>query len=818
MLVSWKWLNELVEIDKKPEEIADLLTMSGIEVEGIISAELDIEANREYLKVGQIKEITKHPQADKLVICQMDMGEGEDRIIVTGADNVTAGQKVPVALPGAVLVGNKKIKPAVLRGVASAGMLCSADELGLDLDKIPPEQKKGIFILPDDIPIGADVANILNLDDVVLELGLTPNRADCLGMINVAREVAALTGGKLHLPEAEASEEDGECARLTRIEIEAPDLCKRYVARLIKDIKIEPSPLWMQQRLIAVGVRPINNVVDVTNYLMMELGQPLHAFDFDTLKEQRIVVRRAREGEEITTLDGQLRKLSPEMLVIADSERAVAIAGVMGGLDTEVTEKTQRILLESAYFHGTSIRRTSYALGLRSESSMRFEKAVDIEQGRFVADRAVQLLAEIGAGLPVDGCVDCYPLQEKKQPIKLRFKKVNQLLGTQIPLETMEDILNSLQIEIVEKNPEGWLLLPPSYRRDLEIEVDMIEEIARLYDYAKIPTTLPEGVSTQGMRTNEQKLQYKLRKTMVAQGLMEVITYSFINPQLLDDLNIPAGNRLREIIAIQNPLSEEQGVMRTTLLPGLLSTVQRNINKHNKNIKLFELGKVFYVEGFPTEQKLPTEKLMLAAVSTGEKEKSWAYGAEQYDFFYLKGVVENLFEAMGYPSKELTFEGTAGMPSFHPYRLAVIKIKGKEIGFLGEVHPQVLEKWGIDQKVSMFMLEIESLLAEEVVQKGLVVPVTKYPAVRRDLAIVVPEDVLTAGVESMIKKRGGALLQEVRLFDLYRGKQIPEGYKSLAFSLTWQAPDKTLTDEEVNNLHQKIDQALQKEFGADLRH
>lgn len=816
MLVSWNWLNELVEIDKTPEEIANLLTMSGIEVEGIISSEID--PHTPYLKVGLIEEVTKHPQADKLVICKLDVGEDESRIIVTGASNVQVGQKVPVALPGAVLTGGKKIKPAVLRGVASDGMLCSAEELGIDIDKISPEQRTGIYILPDDVAIGANVVKVLYLDDVVLELSLTPNRADCLGMVNVAREIAALTGGKLHLPEVEDSPEGGECARLTQVDIEAKDLCKRYVARLIKDIKIAPSPFWLQQRLMAVGVRPINNVVDITNYVMMETGQPLHAFDYDCLKGKRIVVRRAHDGEEIVTLDGQLRKLNPEMLIIADTERAVAIAGVMGGLDTEVTTSTKNILLESAYFHGPSIRRTSYALGLRSEASMRFEKAVDLEQAHFVADRTVQLLAEIGAGISVDGCVDCYPVQVEKQPIKLRVQRVNQILGTAIPAETMEEILKSLQIKIVEKNKEGWLLLPPSYRRDIELEVDFIEEIARLYDYEKIPTTLPEGVTTQGMRTDEQKLRNKLRKTMAAQGLMEVITYSFINPQQLDYLGLPQGHSLRDTIAVQNPLSEEQGVMRTTLLPGLLTAVQKNISKQNKNLKFFEMGKVFYVNGFPTENNLPTEKLMLAAISTGEKEKSWAYQAEKFDFYYLKGVVENLLETIGYNLNEVSFENTDNLAVLHPSRSALIKLKGRKIGVLGEVHPLTLEKLGIDQKVSMFNLDVESLFTKNVMRKTLVVPVTKYPAVRRDLAIVVPEEVNTGAVEVLIRKKAGSWLKGLRLFDLYRGEQIQKGYKSLAFSLTWQASDKTLTDDEVNRLHQKIDHALQQEFGADLRH
>ncbi|MGI6588883.1 MAG: phenylalanine--tRNA ligase subunit beta [Peptococcia bacterium] len=814
MLVSWKWLNELVEIKKTPEEVATLLTMSGIEVERITFGQID-SVN---LKVGLLNEITKHPQADKLVICRVEIGDGEERTIVTGASNVVVGQKVPVALPGAVLADGKKIEKAVLRGVMSEGMLCSAAELGMDVEKIPAEQKKGIYILPDTVSVGDNVVEVLNLDDVVLELELTPNRADCLGMLNIAREVAALTGSKLKLPLVKGSEEGHECAQMAHVNIEAEDLCKRYVARVIKDIQIAPSPLWLQLRLMAVGVRPINNVVDVTNYVMMEMGQPLHAFDYDCVQEKKIIVRKARANEELVTLDDQLRKLSPEMLIIADTEKPIAIAGVMGGLETEVTTQTKTILLEAAFFNGASVRRTSRALGLRSEASLRFEKGVDVEQVRLAADRAVQLLQEIGAGTPIEGCVDCYPVQEERRPIKLRIEKVNQVLGTALPLETMEEILKTLQIKVVEKNKEGWLFLPPSYRRDLVYEVDLIEEIARLYDYDKIQTTLPEGVTTQGRRTVEQKLRYKLRKIMVRQGLFEVLNYSFINPQQLGFLGIPKEHSWREVVTIQNPLSEEQGIMRTTLLPGLLSTVQRNVNNRNKNLKFFELGKVYFAHGFPAEKKLPTEKWMLAAVSTGKKEKSWAYEAEKYDFYYLKGVVENLMEGLGYTASDLVWEVVTDLPGFHPSRTVLIKFNGKKIGVLGEIHPLVLEKYEIEQRVAVLNIDVEKLWAEEVERKTFVAPLTKYPAVTRDLAIVVPEEVVAGAVNRLIKKQGGDWLQEVRLFDLYRGEQIQEGYKSLAFSLTWQAPHKTLTDEEVNNLHQKIEDALQKEFNADLRH
>jgi phenylalanyl-tRNA synthetase beta chain len=812
MRVSWKWLNELVEIKRTPEEVANLLTMSGIEVGKIVYPEIELQN----IKVGQIEKVTDHPQADKLVICEVNIGGGEKRNIVTGASNVVAGQKVPVSLPGAVLAGGKKIESSVLRGVVSDGMLCSAAELGMDVDKIAPEQKEGIYLLSPDVAVGDDVVQVLNLDDIVLELELTPNRADCLGMWNVAREVAALTGAPLHLPAVKCVEAGGECARMTRVEIADQHLCKRYVARIIENVQIAPSPLWLQHRLMAAGVRPISNVVDVTNYVMMEMGQPLHAFDYDRLAEKRIVVRKAEAGEEITTLDGQLRKLVPDTLVIADAQKSVAIAGVMGGLETEVTAETKTILLESACFNGFSIRRTSLALGLRSEASLRFEKAVDVEQVQLAADRAVQLLEEIGAGTSVEGCVDCYPCPVERTPLQLRVARVNQILGMAIDAGIMEEMLKSLQITILKRNDEGWLVLPPSYRRDLECEVDLIEEIARLYDYDKIPTTLPVGITSQGMRTAEQKLRYTLRKTMVAQGLMEVLTYSFINPLQLDLLGIPAEHSLRDTLSIKNPLSEEQGIMRTTLLPGLLDTVKRNINKRNKNLKFFELGKVYFSAGFPKQNRLPVEKWVLSAVSTGKKEKSWAYGTEEYDFYYLKGVVENLLTDLGYAEDDCVFEAVGDLPGLHPGRTALLKVLGQEVGVVGEVHPQVLEKYEIEQKVTMFKLEIANLSAEKAIQK-VFVPITKYPSVTRDLALLIPEEIKTAEVAALIRKQGHDWLKEVRLFDLYRGEQIQQGYKSLAFSLTWQAADRTLTDEEVNILHQKMEEALQEEFGAGLR-
>ncbi len=808
MRVSWKWLNELVDIKMKPEELAQIMTMSGIAVEGIEYLNKGVEG----VKVGLIQEVYPHPQADKLSVCKVSIGDAI-LTIVTGASNVEAGQKVPVAVPGALLPG-KKIERAAFRGLVSEGMLCSADELGMDGDKFPPEQRDGILILSEDCPLGADVVPLLGLDDIVLELELTPNRADCLSMLNVAREVAALTGGRLMLPEIDKSRVNQACEALIKIDIQDKDLCKRYVGRVIENVQIQESPLWLKQRLLAAGIRSINNIVDITNYVMLEMGQPLHAFDYDNITDKIIIVRRAAAGEEIITLDGQKRTLSAEMLVIADAHKPVAIAGVMGGLESEVTAQTKTILLEAAYFHGPSIRRTSNALALRSEASLRFEKGVDLEQVALAADRACQLMVQLGAGVPVEGHVDCYPNPQERYPIRLRLDRVNSILGTQLGEAETEKILQALNITILDKDLEGWHVFTPSYRRDLELEIDLIEEIARIHGYDKIPTTLPYGATTQGAKNAQQKLHDRISDIMVGQGLSEIITYSFINPRHLDWLRLPPGHELRQTVIIRNPLSEEQGIMRTTILPGLLETVKRNINKRNKNLKLFELGKVYFSAGFPQERELPQEKWVLGAACTGKKEKTWAYGEENYDFFYLKGVVENIFTIIGVQG--FTFVKNEDNPSLHPGRSANIIAGGKHVGFIGEIHPLVLEKYGIERRVAVFSIYLDDL-ADLVSEEVRYQPVPRFPAVTRDLAIVVPETVEAGEVLAVIKDKGGILLSSISLFDVYRGQQIREGYKSLAFSLTWQAEDRTLTDEEVDKLHQEIEMALAQELGADLR-
>lgn len=811
MRVSWKWLKELVEINISPEELSEKMTRSGVAVEGIEQLQKGVSG----VVVGQITEVKAHPAADKLVVCTVNTGSSKNWTIVSGAPNLKAGLKVPVALPGASLPGGKKIETTAFRGVVSEGMLCSAEELGIDTDKLPPGEKDGIYVLSEEVQPGADIVEVLGLDDVVLELELTPNRSDCLAMLNVAREVATLTGGKLNLPEIPMSEKGGTAGEMTRVEIESPQLCGRYVARLIKDVKIQSSPLWLQHRLMAAGIRPINNVVDVTNYVMLEMGQPLHAFDYDTLAENRIIVRQPKPGEKLVTLDGQERILNPEMLLIADAQKPVALAGVMGGLDTEVTAETKTILLESAYFNPVSIRRTAQFLGMRSEASLRFEKDVDITQANRAADRAVELLRQLGAGTPVPGHVDCYPGKKDRHPLTVRLQRVNQVLGTELSSLQVEEILHSLQINIIKEEQGGWLIMPPSYRGDLLGEIDIIEEVARLHGYDQIPTTLPQGDTTQGMRTREQQTRKGIGEIMTAQGLLEVITYSFINPRHLDWLGVPEDHSLRRTIAVQNPLSEEQGIMRTTLMPGLLDAVMKNLNKRNKNLKLFEMGHIYFQGDYPHKANLPVEKPVLGAVVTGCKEKVWGSAEEEYDFYYLKGIAENILRYLGI--RGFTFKQVSNVPWHHPGRTAVLLLgEGRKIGILGEIHPLVLERYGIDQPVTAMQLDLEEII-KEAQERPIYRAIARYPSLSRDLAVVVPENVEAEEVARVITRIGHGLLRDIRLFDLYRGKQVKEGYKSLAYSLTWQAADRTLTDEEVNNLHQEIEAALSRELAADLR-
>ena len=810
MRVSYNWLKEYVKLDLSPQELANKLTMAGIEVDSVEYLGEGIDN----VVTGQITDVVDHPNADKLVICQVDIGT-EVIQIVTGAPNVVNGGKVAVALIGCHLPNGVKIKKAKLRGEVSQGMMCSAHELGLDPKNFSEEQQTGIIIFQDEgAVIGDDVKKTLGLDNYVLELGLTPNRADCMSMVNVAREVAALTGAEFRLPSMAVKETEGQSvSRLADVQIIEEDLCHRYVARVIKNISIGPSPVWMQQHLKASGVRPINNVVDVTNFIMMELGQPLHAFDYDKLSDNRIVVRKSVQGEKITTLDEEKRELDEDTLVIADAEKAVAIAGVMGGLDSEVTEGTKNILLESAYFQGESIRRTAKKVGLRSESSARFEKGIDKEQVAAAADRAAQLIAELGGGQVAPDSIDVYPKPWEQPVITMRSERVNKLLGTNISCDDMKAILKRLWMEVEEVETEVLKVKVPSYRNDLTSEIDLVEEVARLYGYGNINTTMPKGEPSAEPITAEEMLKTKVTKVLISCGLNEMISYSFISPKVMDKLLVSEGHPWRNYVEIQNPLTEEQGVMRTSLLPGLLETTAKNFKRRQLNLQFFEIGRVF----LPSEGRLPDERVKIGAIVSGEQFNGWVQKATPLDFFHLKGIVESLLQQLDVEKVE--FKAAAvpeEYPSLHPGRTAEVILNGECIGYIGEVHPQALSNVGLQQRATVMELD-GGLLLKHVNLVPSYASLPKFPVVSRDLAIVVEDNVSADAIDKLIRDVGGELLKGITLFDVYKGTQISEGYRSLAYSMTYQALDRTLTDDEVSQLHDKIQQSLLEKFRAKIR-
>ncbi|NPV27104.1 MAG: phenylalanine--tRNA ligase subunit beta [Firmicutes bacterium] len=679
----------------------------------------------------------------------------------------------------------------------------------VDIALSPPELARRLTMA------GLAVENIepLGADDYILEFELTPNRADCLSIINIAREIAAITGGQLHLPTISVNEGEGDIHRMAAVEILAPDLCRRYAARVVKNIKIGPAPAWMQERLQAVGVRPINNIVDITNYVMLELGQPLHAFDYDLLAEHRIVVRRAAEGEKITTLDGVARKLDGEMLVIADARRPVALAGVMGGLETEITDQTRTILLESAYFEGVNIRQTSRKVGLHSEASFRFEKGVNLEGAVRAADRAAQLIQELGFGEVVPGVIDEYPRPAEPIEINLRVSRVNEILGTDLNQAAVVEIFSRLQFELTVVDENLIRVKIPSYRwGDLRWEIDLIEEVARLRGYDQIPVTLPEGKVTQGRQTFAQKLINQCRELLTACGLNEVITFSFVSPRVFDLIKLPDTSPLRQAVVITNPLSEEQSIMRTTLIPNLLEVLRRNTSRQQSNLAFFELGNVFFPSG--SSVALPKETMTVAGAVLGEQWVGWSGKPVIRDFYYLKGIVEAFLTGIGL--QNYSFAPQVNEPTFHPGRTAEIIGAEEVIGVIGEVHPDVLENYNLPGRACVFQIDLERVIQHvQTAKRYTALP--KYPFIDRDMAMLVKEEVLADQIARVIAANGQPLLKQFNLFDVYRGTQVPPGYKSLAYTLIYQAEDRTLTDEEVNQQHDRIKQALQAELGVEFR-
>ncbi len=811
MLVSYKWLRDYVEVTLDPMDLAERLTMAGLAVEGIHQPGAQIQK----VYTGKILAMEPHPNADRLTICKVSVGEEEPLQIVTGATNIQVGNIVPVATEGAHLAGGLVIKKSKLRGIESRGMLCSGQELGLDSKTMPEEQAHGIMILKDDLALGQDIRPLVGLDDTILELELTPNRGDAMSMVGVAREVAALLGLPLHIPDTDPVESGTDLGEKVKIEILDSTLCRRYVAKLFTNVRIGPSPAWMQERLQAAGVRPINNVVDITNYVMLEMGQPLHAFDYDGIQGGHIIVKRAEEGSGFVSLDGVERHLRNDMLVIADARGPLALAGVMGGLDSEVTEKTVNVLLESAWFDPVCVRRTSKTLGLRSESSSRFEKGIDLTGCLRAANRAARLLLDMQGGEVVPGEVDCYPSPYIPKTILARPERVAQALGVTLERELCKKILLDLDFAVQdglgEEAKHHLLVTVPGHRPDVSLEADIIEEVARLYGYDKIPATLPYGSTTQGKRSQEQKLQIMAKDKMAALGFQEVVNYSFVSEEIFDKIQLPAESVLRKTLPLQNPLSEEQAVMRTVMLPGLLQVLQRNASRKVEHLSIFELGKVYW----PQEgQALPEERLMLAAAAMGQTTKGWNKQPLQRDFYYLKGALESLFAQLRI--KGWRVQPCQDNPSYHPGRAARILVAKEEIGVLGEIHPDVGENYELPYRAVAMELDFSRVLqlADETISYQ---KIPRFPGVERDLAVVVDQHIPVQEIMELVKKTGGQLLREVVLFDVYQGEQVEKGCQSLAFSLHFIADDRTLTDGEVSDILGRIQNKLANKFEAKLR-
>ncbi len=795
MKLPLKWLKDYTDINASPKEYADALTMSGSKVEGweVLGAEID------RVVVARILSIEKHPDADRLLVTQVDTGS-ETIQIVTGATNIKVNDLIPVALDGSSLPGGKKIKKGKLRGIESNGMMCSISELGVTKEEYPNAVEDGIFILEGDPAPGTDIKEYLGMNDTVVEFEITSNRPDCFSIIGLARESAATFGTPFSIPDIAVKELAGPIDGMASVEIKAPELCSRYAARIVENVNIGPSPHWMQERLKAAGVRPINNIVDITNYVMLEYGQPMHAFDLENLKGPSIIVRRAEAGETMRTLDGQDRELDTSMLVIADAERPVAVAGVMGGENSEITPETKTILFESATFEGISVRLTAKKLGMRTEASGRFEKGLDPENVINAINRAVQLVEELGAGTVRKGIIDCYPRKAEKRVISFDRDRINALLGTDISIDIMLAIFRRLEIEVDET---AGTATAPTFRPDLECEADLAEEIARFYDYNNIRATLLEGkAATVGGKTAKQKIVDIIGRTMLSCGLSEIYTYSFTSPKVLDMINLPSDSELRKAIVISNPLGEDYSIMRTTTLPDMMKVLAVNYNRRVEEARLFEISYVYLPKSLPLTE-LPEEKPVLTIGMYGN-----------VDFYDLSGVVEELMTSLGI--KRYMLEPVKDDLTFHPGRTARLLVNGKCCGILGEIHPAVAEKFEAAQRNYAAIIDIEPLVRSTSLMPEYK-PLPKFPAVARDIAVLVDDDIPVKQIEQIITSEAGKIFEEARLFDVYKGKQVPEGKKSVAYSIMFRASDRTLTDEEVGKAMNKIIAALSEKIGAQLR-
>lgn len=798
MLVSIKWLKEYVDIQGlAPADLGEKITRSGIEVDAVIDRSHGIT----HVVVGYVKECVKHPEADKLSICQVDVGE-ETTQIICGAPNIAAGQKVIVARPGAKLPGDIKIKKAKLRGEESNGMICSLQELGIESKLVPKAYAEGIYVLPEDAEVGSDVIVNFDLDDTVLELGLTPNRADAMSMLGVAYEVGAILSEEVKLPEISYTESSEQASSLLTLNIDSPQANPLYVAKVIRNVKVQESPMWLQQRLMAAGVRPHNNIVDVTNYVLMEYGQPLHAFDYDSLKTGNITVRHAKEGEMITTLDNAERKLSARNLVITNGEEPVALAGVMGGANSEVSDSTTTIVLESAYFESGSIRQTSKDQNLRSDASSRYEKGVDPNRVIPAAERAASLIAELSGGEVLGGSVMFDKLDKEEKIVQVSPDFINARLGMKVSFEEMMRILKRLKFNTEAVN--GQLVISvPTRRQDIQIEEDIVEEIARLHGYDEIPSTLPEMETTPGGLTPYQHKRRIVRNYLEGAGLLQAITYSLTSSKSAQQFALAKTETTRLLM----PMSEERSTLRQSLLPHLLESVSFNTARRSDSVALYETGAVF----LKSDSDLLDEEEHLAIAMTGLwLDNSWQGEKKMVDFFVLKGIVEGLAAKLGV---ELEFE-RGHMDGLHPGRTANIIKDGNRIGVIGQLHPS--EQAARDLKETI-VLEMNLAVLLETESEALVyTPVPRYPSMSRDVAMVLSKIIEAGSIENTIRNAGGKLLKQVRVFDLYEGDNMEAGKKSVAFSLTYFDPEKTLTDEEVTRAHEKVLAAL-KDAGAELR-
>ncbi|EXX87928.1 phenylalanyl-tRNA synthase subunit beta [Paenibacillus darwinianus] len=812
MKVSYRWLNEYIDLDGiSAEELAERVTRGGIEVDGVEQLNKGVSN----VVVGYVTSKEKHPDADKLNVCKVDAGQGEELQIVCGARNVEAGQKVPVALIGAKLPGDFQIKRAKLRGVESQGMICSAKELGINDKLLPKEQQEGILVLPPDTAVGTPIGEVLGIDDQVLELDLTPNRSDCLSMLGVAYEAGALTGRPVKLPEHSVADAAERAADYVQVRIGAQEHCTRYAARYIKGVEVGPSPQWLRNRLIAAGIRPISNIVDITNYVMLEYGQPLHAFDADKIAGGRIEVRLAREGESMVTLDDQERKLEPHMLLITDGEKPIALAGVMGGANSEVTASTTNIVLEAARFEGGTVRKTSRQLSLRSESSIRFEKGVDDARVIPALDRAAGLMARYAGGLVTEGIVQEVARAGEPADVAVSLERINAYLGTQLSTLEVKTIFSRLGFEYESDDSGMFNVRVPSRRGDITSAVDLIEEVARLYGYDNIPTTPIEGPTTPGALTAPQAIRRELRAKLTAAGLNEVMSYSVTHPDragLFTRLSEGANP-----IRLAMPMSEDRSVLRTGLVPSLLEIAAYNRNRKTDDLALFEIGSVFLTD--ETElSRLPQEKHRLAGLLAGSRASAqWNRKAEPVDFYDAKGVLEAVFELLGMTG--LVRYEAASIDQLHPGRTAALVLETaggrKQIGYVGQVHPALqLQEDLVDTYV--FELELEPLYehADSAIRQK---PLPRYPAIERDIAVVLDRRVEAGRLTGEIRSAAGELLESVQVFDVYTGGKLGEDKKSVAVSLVYRHPERTLTDEEVTERHTAVVERLGQSFGAELR-